>query len=402
MEYVRSRQFNALSCPVRGLTMRRTALICCWMVLGACDTQPAHPSNSLLGPDALPVSALVADSGSTVRLATRYPQRVESDSAFEFIGSSHGWGELLAVADVRACQIVLLDWAARTEVSRSGRCGDGPHEYRQPFLLSSYRDSLLVVDVVRHEVVLVAPGMVGERRIPLPLLSRHDISGIEAIGEADPDHLAIVVAWATGDPAIRRMTPLRFIISAASGVVVDSGLFAPAALATQRLEVPVRVAACFGRDEAGPWHAVQNPWMHEVLFFRGRDSLVWRHHDPAIAWIGTRFPKDPRGGAGSMAPSVHIPELACTDSHVLARYAEVDWDNEALPLVRGLIEVLPSTGSGSTREVVGAEGYDLFYSGTGGVSGAGGAAVDDTFMMRHMSGRTGVLLGAKVVRDVSP
>lgn len=366
--------------------------MCCLLAAGACESPSTKSSVSLLGTQDEHTAATATDGVSLLQPATGYPGSNESDRAFEYVGSTHEWGSYLVVADVRACQVVLLDWVSRQEASRYGRCGDGPGEFRQPFLLSSFGDSLVVVDVGRHELVFVGPGMAGERRMQLPMLARHDISGIEAIGPVDSDHLGLIVTWATGDPALRRQTPMRFIISASTGTVVDSGLFAPTALASQRLEVPVRITACFGQDSIGPWHAVQNSWMHEVLLFRGRDSLVWRHHDPRFTWIGTRVPENPRGGTGALAPSAHLPEMACTNSQVLARYAEIDWNNEALPLIRGLIQVLPTDGSGGATELVGAEAYDLFYSGTGGVTAEG------TFILRHMAGRTGILLAATPAR----
>jgi hypothetical protein len=85
--------------------------------------------------------------------------------AFGIIGPVAAQRDLLAVADLTSCEIVLYDLRRGTFVRRLGGCGRGPGEFSQIDAMAWRGDSLLVVNRPNTEIVVMRLDGVESRRV---------------------------------------------------------------------------------------------------------------------------------------------------------------------------------------------------------------------------------------------
>lgn len=101
-------------------------------------------------------AAALQTGGADLRLV-RHIGTLDGPLAFTGIGAVAAHDTLLAITDVRECQIIIYNTLRDRFVERVGRCGGGPGEFRNISAVTWLGDSLLVADQVTRSLQLLAP-----------------------------------------------------------------------------------------------------------------------------------------------------------------------------------------------------------------------------------------------------
>lgn len=266
------------------------------------------------------------------------------------------------VVDGPACQAVLFRLVGDVPeyLSRHGRCGDGPGEFRSPVDALLLGDSVLIADHDRNTLTLIPRNGGPPRVLSLPHSHEDPWRIAEVIGADESQVLATGTSQQAGPGLLR-------VISRHDGSFVRRMLPEPLLRPGERLPVGGRVFAC--QDALTGFVGVGSRWMLESAVIDVEGTMVLGPFVSDVAWA--EAVDDPLRGA--RVPSMTV-RLACGEGRVLIVWRERVSGGSGR---RYLLEVIdlgtgeryrehgvgPMVDHPSAMEPIGANGEGwLFYS----------------------------------------
>lgn len=313
----------------------------------------------------VPALAAAQTGGSLVRGATI--GAADGPLAMGAVSALAARSDLIAIADVQACEIVLYDLQRARLERRIGGCGSGPGEFRQIMGIAWWGDSLFVAQRPGNEISVVRRDGIEVRRIR-PQLDRWAVA-VHAVAVMDDTTLLLsigrVPSVAVRDVEDSRVHSFLALVNSVTGEVRRYFLQDTEEVSLRNNAQLIRHRiACLGQGSGRGRIAAMN---------------IWRFQGTIEGFPGSNFPRvefrrevpgyEPRAlGRGGMWRPSGYASIGCTDGGVVFKW--VPEREEIARGRRGYLEVRDYSG----RVLLERE---LEFSADSGLFGAIGAAHGD-------------------------
>lgn len=231
------------------------------------------------------------------------------------VGVAVGARGLLAVADLLACSVTLIDRESGSFEGRVGRCGDGPGEFREIGALAFIEDTLLVYD--RRSNALATLNLAGEEvtRVRLDLPPRAALTWMRVV---DGRRVVASMERVASGTDVPKALDLVGVFEMATGELVET-MIAEVRLAREGPQNFLRrKAVCVHGHDGGSLLAVLNEWAFQVAAVELRGRAVAFN-----ARVGLDLAPG-RTGGGNWVPGGLLPGVACTPRGAVFKLSTVE------------------------------------------------------------------------------